>query len=77
MYLDDGMGGASAIGKTHLTSITVLNVLKSAGFLIAEDKCNWLPSHNVTWLGMEHGTGGGICNREENYKINEYFRSNL
>ena len=48
MYLDDGMGGASDIGRAHLTSITVQNVLKSAGFLIAEDKCNWLPSHNVT-----------------------------
>ena len=53
MYLDDGMGRASDIGRAHLTSITVQNVLKSAGFLIAEDKCNWLPSHNVTWLGLE------------------------
>jgi hypothetical protein len=46
MYLDDGMGGASDIGRAHLTSITVQNVLKSAGFLIAEDKCNWL---QVVW----------------------------
>jgi hypothetical protein len=37
MYLDDGMGGASDIGRAHLTSITVQNVLKSAGFLIAEE----------------------------------------
>ena len=60
MYLDDGMGGASDIGRAHLTSITVQNVLKSAGFLIAEDKCNWLPSHNVTWLGLEWNMAQGV-----------------
>jgi hypothetical protein len=34
--------------------------LKSAGFLIAEDKCNWLPSHNVTWLGLEWNMAQGV-----------------
>lgn len=53
MYLDGGMGGANDIGRAHLTSITVQHVLKSAGFLIAEDKCNWLPRQNITWLGLE------------------------
>ena len=60
MYLDDGMCGASDIGRVHLFSITVQNVLKSAGFLIAEDKCNWLPSHNVTWLGLEWNMAQGV-----------------
>jgi hypothetical protein len=35
------------------------------------------PACYLVRFRMEHGTGGGICNREENYKINEYFRSNL
>lgn len=40
VYLDHDMGGASDIGRAYLTSITVHNVLKFAGFLIAEYKCN-------------------------------------
>ena len=52
MYLDDGIGGADELSKANDTSITVQKVLKSAGFLIAEDKCNWVPSQKVIWLGL-------------------------
>lgn len=60
MYLDDGIGGSKEIGKAHLCSITVQKVLKSAGFLIAEEKCNWVPSLSVTWLGLVWNMEKGV-----------------
>ena len=60
MYLDDGIGGSKEIGNAHLCSITVQKVLKSAGFLIAEEKCNWVPSLSVTWLGLVWNMEKGV-----------------
>ena len=60
MYLDDGIGGDNEIGKAHFCSLTVRKCLISAGFLIAEDKCNWVPSHTVTWLGLVWNMEKGV-----------------
>lgn len=48
MYLYDGIGGDNKIAKAHFCSLTIRKCLISAGFLIAENKCNWVPSHTVT-----------------------------
>ena len=60
MYLDDGIGGAKEVGKAHLCSLTVRKCLISAGFLIAEEKCNWVPSHLATWLGLVWNMKKGV-----------------
>ncbi|VDI20858.1 Hypothetical predicted protein [Mytilus galloprovincialis] len=60
MYLDDGIGGGSEISKANFCSLTVRYALRSAGFLIAEEKCSWEPSQSVTWLGLVWDMKDGI-----------------
>ncbi|VDI71134.1 Hypothetical predicted protein [Mytilus galloprovincialis] len=60
MYTDDGIGGASEISKANFCSLTVRYALRSAGFLIAEEKCSWEPSQSVTWLGLVWDMKDGI-----------------
>ncbi|XP_060595758.1 uncharacterized protein LOC132749862 [Ruditapes philippinarum] len=51
MFLDDGIGGDQnyelALKSSEYTKQTILEF----GFLLADEKCNWLPSRCVTWLG--------------------------
>ena len=51
MYLDDGLAGASSFLEASALSDMVKSDLTKLGFLIAEDKCIWQPTQNITWLG--------------------------
>lgn len=52
MFLDDGIGGASEMGKAKAFSLEVQKDLQELGFLIAEEKCVWEPQSSLTWLGL-------------------------
>ena len=51
MYLDDGIGGDSNYDKAFQSSKFVRETFSEFGFLIAEDKCSWVPCKIGTWLG--------------------------
>ncbi len=51
VFLDDGIGGHSNLGRALELSSFVHELLISLGFLIAENKCKWTPSQSITWLG--------------------------
>jgi hypothetical protein len=51
MFLDDGLGGDDTYEKSKLASQCIQSDLKSFGFLIAQEKCDWEPRVQVTWLG--------------------------
>ena len=74
MYLDDAIGGSKEIGNAHLSSIKVQKVLKSAGFFIAEEKCNWVPSLSVTWLGLVWNMEKGVVYVTEK-RVNKLFNT--
>lgn len=59
MYLDDGMGGSSDLMDCLQVSEKVQLDLKQCGFLIAQEKCNWIPCVRLTWLGIEWDFGQG------------------
>jgi len=52
MYLDDGLGGASDFDSAEKDSFYIKNSLSEFGFLIAEERCMWLPEQNLTWIGL-------------------------
>ena len=52
MYLDDGLGGASDFDSAEKDSFYIKNSLSKIGFLIAEEKCMWLPEENLTLIGL-------------------------
>ncbi|XP_069104365.1 LOW QUALITY PROTEIN: uncharacterized protein [Argopecten irradians] len=51
MYLDDGIGGHKTVGGASESSQFVQTCLHNTVFLIADDKCQWEPSQDATWLG--------------------------
>ncbi|XP_033729387.1 uncharacterized protein LOC117318520 [Pecten maximus] len=51
MFLDDGIGGHGTAGGANVASQCVKRCLRDYGFLIADEKCQWEPSQDVTWLG--------------------------
>ena len=51
MFLDDGIGGCDIYAQAENCSRFTRSALLDFGFLIAEEKCSWLPSRKVTWLG--------------------------
>ncbi|KAK3096540.1 hypothetical protein FSP39_001138 [Pinctada imbricata] len=52
LYLDDGLGGANSYAAAKELSMKVRNDLVSLEFLIADEKCDWEPSHTAAWLGL-------------------------
>ena len=52
MYLDDGIAGTKSEQDTLLLSSIIQNDLKRFGFIIADEKSNWVPSQEITWLGL-------------------------
>ena len=52
MYLDDGLGGASDFDSAEKDNFYIKNSLSEFGFLIAEEKCMWLPEENLTLIGL-------------------------
>ena len=53
LYLDDGIATANTLEKAETDSARVRKDLIEFGFLIAEEKSDWLPKSTVTWLGHE------------------------
>lgn len=51
LFLDDGFGGANTYEEALHSSIFIRNDLINLGFLLAEDKCHWVPVQTLIWLG--------------------------
>ena len=52
MYLDDGIAGTVSFDEALNLSHLIQGDLEKFGFLIANEKCQWIPSRKVTWLGL-------------------------
>ena len=52
MFLDDGLGIADSQEAALIMVDNIRKVLKSSGFLVAEDKCVWEPTQEIKWLGL-------------------------
>ena len=50
-FLDDGLGGDRSYQSALESSNFVKDSIQRFGFLLAEEKCKWLPMLQVTWLG--------------------------
>ena len=50
-FLDDGLGGDRSYQNALESSNFVKDSIQRFGFLLAEDKCKWLPMLQVTWFG--------------------------
>ena len=51
LFLDDGLGGKGTYAEALLSGKYIREDLQNFGFLVAEEKCQWLPSQIVIWLG--------------------------
>ena len=51
-FLDDALGGCKDFGNAHRDSVFVQRSLFQAGFVANEEKSEWYPSQEVTWLGV-------------------------
>jgi hypothetical protein len=52
-YLDDGIGEAETFENAYKDSKSIQVDLSKFGFIIAEEKCQWVPVQNLVWLGLE------------------------
>ena len=52
MFLDDGMAGCDKEEEALEMSLTVRSDLDKLGFILAEEKCDWVPSQKAVWLGL-------------------------
>ena len=50
-FLDDGLGGDRSYQSALESSNFVKDSIQRFGFLLAEEKCKWIPMLQVTWLG--------------------------
>ena len=50
-FLDDGLGGDRSFESALQSSRYVRHSIQEFWFLFAEEKCDWLPRRQVTWLG--------------------------
>ena len=73
MFLDDGIGGSDIYGQAENCSRFTRSALLDFGFLIAEEKCSWLPSRKVTWLGhiFDFDTNRLFITQERIYRLIE------
>ena len=51
-FLDDGLGGDRSYQSALESSNFVKDSIQRFGFLLAEEKCKWIPMLQVTWLGF-------------------------
>ncbi|XP_062603797.1 uncharacterized protein LOC134265592 [Saccostrea cucullata] len=58
-YLDDGIAAGRNFDEASKASISIKNLFQNLGFLFAEEKCNWVPSQNCLWLGLQWNTEKG------------------
>lgn len=59
MYLDDGLGGSDSYDNCLNISKEVQAQLEKLGFLMAQEKCIWLPTQSIKWLGYIWNTDIG------------------
>ena len=50
-FLDDGLGGDNSFEGAMTSSNYIRESIQRFGFLLAEEKCCWLPSLQISWLG--------------------------
>ena len=60
MYLDDCLLCYNNLDLALDSIIQIRSDLKEAGLIVNEEKSNWLPTHQVTWLGF-------ILNAQNNF----------
>ncbi|XP_069102077.1 uncharacterized protein [Argopecten irradians] len=60
MYLDDGIGGKATEAEASDLSRSVQGDLIRFGFMIAEQKCSWVPSQEAIWLGLRWSFSEGL-----------------
>jgi hypothetical protein len=58
-FLDDGFAGDSKYESALKLSDYVHNYSLNFGFILAEDKCHWIPRQNLVWLGYVWDTLNG------------------
>ncbi|XP_045166502.2 uncharacterized protein LOC123529945 [Mercenaria mercenaria] len=51
MFLDDGIGGHNSLMNAITSSDYTKQTFIDFGFLLAHEKCEWVPKQKVTWLG--------------------------
>ena len=52
MFLDDGIAGCDNVDEAIKVSRAIKSDLNELGFVIAEEKCEWIPSNKAIWLGL-------------------------
>ncbi|MEW8547530.1 MAG: DNA N-6-adenine-methyltransferase, partial [Candidatus Thiodiazotropha sp.] len=50
-FLDDGLGGDTDYEIAVRSSCFIRKSIQEFGFLLANEKCEWLPKLQITWLG--------------------------
>ena len=58
-FLDDGIGVGASFQEACDISILIQNQFQDLGFLFANEKCEWSPSQERTWLGLYWNTKEG------------------
>ena len=53
VYLDDGLGASSTFDAATKQSLSVRADLVASGFVPNCDKCQWSPTQQLTWLGLD------------------------
>ncbi|VDI20041.1 Hypothetical predicted protein [Mytilus galloprovincialis] len=79
MYLDDGLGGGKNMKEAMLASEKIHSDLEKFGFVLASEKCNWVPIQGLDWLGFHWDMIEGVIRITEKrieklLRILEVFR---
>ena len=78
LFLDDGLSGANSFELALGTSNFIESDIQNFGFLLAKEKCNWLPCLYAVWLGYEwYMTEGILKVTDDRISRTEAFLSNL
>ena len=51
LFLDDGLGGNGSYNEALISSQFIRQDLIDFGFIIADEKCQWVPSQVIVWMG--------------------------
>ncbi|KAK3102573.1 hypothetical protein FSP39_012299 [Pinctada imbricata] len=65
MYLDDGLAGSDTSDKSEALSHVIREDLQKFGFLLADEKCDWVPKQKVIWLGLIWDMESGLMHLTE------------
>ena len=58
-FLVDGIGVSASFQEACDISIFIKNQFQDLGFLFANEKCEWSPNQERTWLGLYWNTNKG------------------